>query len=64
MTLSEAGITRRMFSLKLHRQFSPASQAVLKEVWIDKRRSEVIDVPYHHVVFTVPHELNSLIYCN
>ena len=42
----------------------PNCQAVLKEVWIDKRRSEVIDSPYFHVVFTLPHELNSLIYCN
>ena len=42
----------------------PNCQAVLKEVWIDKRRSEVIDSPYFHVVFTLPHELNPLIYCN
>lgn len=42
----------------------PNCQAVLKEIWIDKRRAEVIDSPYFHVVFTVPHELNSLIYGN
>lgn len=42
----------------------PNCQAVLKEVWVDTRRSEVIDSPYFHVVFTLPHELNSLIYCN
>lgn len=42
----------------------PNCQAVLKEVWVDKRRAEVIDSPYFHVVFTLPHELNSLIYCN
>jgi len=42
----------------------PNCQAVLKEIWIDKRRAEVIDSPYFHVVFTLPHELNSLIYCN
>ena len=42
----------------------PNCQAVLKEVWVDKRRSEVIDSPYFHVVFTLPHELNPLIYCN
>lgn len=32
----------------------PNCQAVLKEIWIDKRRSEVIDTPYFHVVFTIP----------
>ena len=42
----------------------PNCQAVLKEVWVDKRRAEVIDTPYFHVVFTLPHQLNPLIYCN
>ena len=42
----------------------PNCQAVLKELWIDQRKSEVIDSPYFHVVFTVPAELNSLIYAN
>lgn len=42
----------------------PNCQAVLKEVWVDRRKSEVIDSPYFHVVFTLPHELDSLIYCN
>lgn len=42
----------------------PSCQAVLKEIWVDKRRAEVIDSPYFHVVFTLPHELNPLIYCN
>ena len=42
----------------------PNCQAVKKEIWVDKRRSEVIDSPYFHVVFTLPHELNPLLYCN
>lgn len=42
----------------------PNCQAVGKELWVDKRRAEVIDSPYFHVVFTLPHELNPLIYCN
>lgn len=42
----------------------PNCQAINKEIWVDKRRAEVIDTPYFHVVFTLPHELNSLIYCN
>lgn len=42
----------------------PSCQAVKKEIWVDKRRAEVIDSPYFHVVFTLPHELNPLIYCN
>lgn len=42
----------------------PSCQAVMKEIWVDKRRAEVIDSPYFHVVFTLPHELNPLIYGN
>lgn len=42
----------------------PNCQAILKEIWIDARKSEVIDTPYFHVVFTLPQELNSLIYSN
>lgn len=42
----------------------PCCQAVQKELWVDRRGAEVIDAPYFHVVFTVPHELNGLIYCN
>lgn len=42
----------------------PCCQAVLKELWIDSRKAEVIDAPYFHVVFTLPAELNPLIYAN
>ena len=42
----------------------PSCQAVNKEIWVDKRRAEVIDSPYFHVVFTLPHELNPLLYGN
>lgn len=42
----------------------PNCQAVKKELWVDSRRAEVIDTPYFHVVFTLPHELNPLLYCN
>jgi len=42
----------------------PCCQTIPKEKWIDKRKSEVVDAPYFHVVFTVPEELNPLIYSN
>ena len=42
----------------------PCCQAVLKELWVDARKSEVIDAPYFHVVFTLPAQLNPLIYAN
>ena len=42
----------------------PMCQALPKEKWMDKRREDVLDAPYFHVVFTVSQELNSLIYSN
>lgn len=42
----------------------PNCQAILKELWIDNRKSEVIDSPYFHVVFTIPAELNPLFFAN
>lgn len=42
----------------------PNCQAVLKDLWIDQRRSEVLDAKYFHIVFTVPHDLNSLFLAN
>ncbi|NDL67512.1 transposase [Clostridiales bacterium F-3ap] len=42
----------------------PCCQGILKELWIDARKAEVIDAPYFHVVFTLPAELNPLVYVN
>lgn len=42
----------------------PNCQAVLKELWIDARRSEVIDGAYFHVVFTLPAEVRPLVFAN
>lgn len=39
-------------------------QTIPKEKWIDKRRAETLDETYFHVVFTVPEELNPIIYAN
>ena len=38
----------------------PNCQAIPKELWIDARKSEVINAPYFHVIFTVPSELNPI----
>jgi hypothetical protein len=39
----------------------PRCQTRAKEAWIVARRREVLPVPYFHLVFTVPHDLNGLI---
>lgn len=42
----------------------PMCQEFPKEKWADARREDVLDAPYFHVVFTVPEELNPVIYSN
>lgn len=36
----------------------PGCQAEARSAWLDAREQELLDVPYFHVVFTVPEELN------
>jgi hypothetical protein len=36
----------------------PGCQAEARAAWLDAREQELLDVPYFHVVFTVPEELN------
>jgi hypothetical protein len=38
----------------------PKCQTLAKERWLAARQAELVPVPYFHVVFTLPHELNGL----
>ena len=42
----------------------PKCQTLVKEKWLDARKSELLPCPYFHNVFTLPHELNPLILSN
>ena len=42
----------------------PKCQSMAKERWLEKRKAEVLPVMYFHNVFTLPHELNTVILCN
>jgi hypothetical protein len=42
----------------------PKCQTVKKLHWVKQRESELLPVPYFHVVFTLPHELNTLVLSN
>ena len=42
----------------------PKCQTNAREKWLTARRRELLEVPYVHVVFTLPHELASLAYYN
>ncbi len=39
----------------------PNCGAIKKQEWIEARRQELLPVKYYHVVFTMPHELNSIV---
>ena len=39
----------------------PNCGAIKKQEWIEARTRELLPVKYYHVVFTLPHELNSLV---
>jgi len=42
----------------------PKCQTFAKEAWLNDRKAELLPVPYFHLVFTLPHDLNPIILCN
>jgi hypothetical protein len=42
----------------------PKCQTLAKEKWLEERKTELLEVPYVHCVFTLPHELNPLVLSN
>lgn len=57
-------------TLKLHyascnNRNCPCCQYPSQQAWIEQRKNEVIpDIPYYHIILTVPHLLNDLIIAN
>jgi len=42
----------------------PKCQTLAKEQWIEKQEQNLLDIGYFHVVFTIPDDLNQLMYQN
>jgi len=42
----------------------PTCQGLDRERWIEARKAEILECGYFHAVFTLPHHLNPLIFCN
>jgi hypothetical protein len=42
----------------------PKCQTLAKERWLDARKNDLLPVPYFHIVFTIPKELNYLTLLN
>lgn len=42
----------------------PQCQAIARAKWVEQRMQDVLPVPYFHVVFTIPHQLNGIVLRN
>jgi Transposase zinc-binding domain len=54
------GCERDAYNSWRHRH-GPTGQTFPKVQWVEARKAELLPVPYCHLVFTVPHELNALL---
>ena len=52
--------TQRYVYHSCRNRHCPKCQTRAKERWLAARRTELLPVPYYHLVFTLPHELNAL----
>lgn len=59
-TCESCGTTRHVYHSCRNRH-CPLCQTRAKEAWLAMRRRELLPVPYFHLVFTLPHDLNGLI---
>jgi hypothetical protein len=59
-TCQTCGIQRALYHSCRNRH-CPLCQTRAKEAWLAQRRSELLPVPYFHLVFTLPHDLNGFI---
>ena len=62
-TCDECGHTKQSYNSCRNRH-CPKCQALAKERWILAREAELLPVPYFHVVFTLPSELNEFVMRN
>jgi hypothetical protein len=58
-TCDHCGATRLTFHSCRNRH-CPTCQAQASARWIEARRADLLPIPYFHVVFTLPHALNTL----
>jgi hypothetical protein len=62
-TCDECGVVKLSYNSCRNRH-CPKCQGLAREQWVHKQSGNLLDVPYFHVVFTVPDDLNPLILRN
>ena len=55
-----AGHTERAFYNSCHQRICPQCQGLATERWLERQRARLLDGAHHHLIFTIPHELNAL----
>jgi hypothetical protein len=58
-TCDQCGAVRITYNSCRNRH-CPKCQTLTKERWLTARRADLLPIPYFHVVFTLPHDLNPL----
>jgi len=56
--------TMRIMYHSCRNRHCPKCQHMPRERWLEKRKEEILSANYFHVVFTLPHELNTVILTN
>jgi hypothetical protein len=54
------GHVERAFYNSCHQRGCPQCQALATEQWLERQRARLIACAHHHLIFTIPHELNAL----
>ena len=55
-----AGHSERAFYNSCHQRICPQCQALATERWLERQKARLIACAHHHLIFTIPHELNAL----
>ena len=54
------GHVERAFYNSCHQRGCPQCQALATERWLERQRARLMACAHHHLIFTIPHELNAL----
>jgi len=55
-----AGHVERAFYNSCHQRGCPQCQAMATESWLERQRARLLACAHHHLIFTIPHQLNVL----
>ena len=54
------GHVERAFYNSCHQRICPQCQGLATERWLQRQRARLLNAAHHHLIFTIPHELNAL----